>query len=166
MMKMSKVWDIMREFKDSCRRRGWKTSESEDWVNVGEEYHSFVLAKEIHPASFKKMAANRKCVISEGLSYRVVEAAYTAWLFSESPSETLLKAMTENHDLANKVALYDLSPVLEGRNTCIKLNCTESPVFRAFENFLKNKINVELKPLAPISASEVSTDNFRVVQLA
>jgi len=49
-MKTSKAWDILRKFKELCKFRGWKTSENEDWVEVGNEYHSFLLTRNIHPS--------------------------------------------------------------------------------------------------------------------
>jgi hypothetical protein len=86
--------------------------------------------------------SNRKCVVKEGLSYRVVDASYTAWLLSEAPSENLVKAIFENPDFSKRIALYDLSPMLEGKNLCVKLNFTDSPVFHEFESFLKTELKV------------------------
>ncbi|RJS80155.1 hypothetical protein CW708_01070, partial [Candidatus Bathyarchaeota archaeon] len=45
------------------------------------------------------------------------------------------------------VAVYDLSHVLEGGKTCIKLNNTDSSVFKEFEKFLKREFKVKIKPL-------------------
>jgi hypothetical protein len=145
MKKMSKVWEILKKFKCECERQGWKTSESEDWVRVGSEYHNFLWARDIHPSSFKRIALNRKCVVREASSYRVVEASYTAWLFSESPSEVFVKTVFENPDFYKQIALYDLSPLLKGKNLCLKFNYTDSLVFQEFENFLKNALNVKVK---------------------
>lgn len=144
-MKTYKVWEILRKFKESCKFRGWKTSENEDWVEIKNEYHNFLLTRSIHPSSFKIIVANRKCIVREGLFYRVVEAAYTAWLFSETPPEDLANLIFENPDLSKRIALYDLSPILKGKNVCIKLNYTDSPVFNEFENFLKGELRVKLK---------------------
>lgn len=144
-MKMPKVWEILKKFKGECERQGWKTSESEDWVGVSGKYHNFLWARDIHPSSFKSIISSRKCVIREGSSYRVVEASYTAWLFSESPSEVFVKAIFENPDFYKRIALYDLSPLLEGESLCLKFNHTDSPVFKEFENFLKNELNVKVK---------------------
>jgi hypothetical protein len=166
MMKMPKVWKLMKEFKNSCKCRGWQTSKSEDWVGINGSYHNFLWARDVHPSSFKKIVTNGKCVVCEGLSYRVVEASYTAWLFSEKPSETLVKTISENPTLSTKVALYDLSQLLAGKNSCVKLNQTESPVFREFESFLTNEMKVELKPLPSFSRPEADGDNFNIVQLA
>jgi len=165
MMKMPRVWEIMKGFKDSCKRRGWKISESEDWVGIDGEYHNFLLTRDVHDSSFKKIVSNKKCVICEGLSYRVAEASCTAWLFSETPSETLVRTVLENPELQSRVALYDLCPMLEGKNFCVKLNHTESPVFQEFENYLKKKMKIKLKPLPPFSRPEVNIDNCKMVEL-
>jgi hypothetical protein len=165
-MKMTQVWEILKKFKDICRVRGWKTSESEDWVKIDEKYNSFLWARAIHPSSFKRIASNRKCVVQEGLSYRVVEASYTAWLFSETPSEALVKAVYENPDFSERVALYDLTPFLEGKNLCVKLNQTNSPVFQEFERFLRNDLKVRFKPLSSFSNVEVTEKNCTIEELA
>jgi hypothetical protein len=145
-MKMPKVWKIMTNFKNSCKDHGWKTSETEDWVEADEEYHNFLCAKSIHPSCFRSIIKSGKCVIREGLSYRVVEASYTAWLLSEPPSEALTNAIFENPELPKRVAVYDLSPLFEGQNKCFKLNNTESNVFNEFESFLAKKMKVKFEP--------------------
>jgi len=147
-MKASKVWEILKKFKELCKLRGWKTPESEDWVETGNEYHSFLWAKSIHPSSFRSIVTHRKCVVHEGSSYRVVEASYIAWLFSETPPEGLVNLLLENPDFSKKVALYDLSPIIKGENTCLKLNYTDSPVFREFERFLENEFGVKFEEYA------------------
>lgn len=155
-MKTHEVWEILRKFKESCKSRGWKTSENEDWVEIKNEYHNFLLTRNIHPSSFKIIAANRKCIVREGPFYRVVEAAYTAWLFSQTPPEDLANSIFENPDLAKRIALYDLSPRLRGKNVCVKLNHTDSLVFNEFENFLRGELKIKLKPY-PIHGSNPRT---------
>lgn len=140
---MPKVWEIVEKFKCLCRLRGWHASENEDLIRIGDEYHNFLYARDVHPSSFKKIASNRKCAVKEGLSYRIVEAAYTAWLFLEPPPEVLLRDFLENPEFAERIAVYDLSPLLEGKNFCAKINETESPVFQEFENFLRRELNVK-----------------------
>ncbi|MEM3823447.1 MAG: hypothetical protein QXH87_00775 [Candidatus Bathyarchaeia archaeon] len=147
-MKTSRIWEILKKFKETCRFRGWKTSENEDWVEVDRKYHNFLLTRNIHPSSFLNIAQNRKCVVREGLSYRVVEAAYMAWVFSETPSESLLNLFLENPNFSKKVALYDLSPFTEGRNTCVKLNFTDSTVFQEFESFLEKEFGIKVEQYA------------------
>ncbi|MCS7115475.1 MAG: hypothetical protein RMJ15_05525 [Nitrososphaerota archaeon] len=145
-MRTHEVWEILRKFKESCKSRGWKTSENEDWIEIKDEYHNFLLTRNIHPSSFKIIAANRKCIVRDGLFYRVVEAAYTAWLFSETPPEELANLIFESTDFSKRIAMYDLSPLLKGKNVCVKLNHTNSLVFNEFENFLRRELKVKLKP--------------------
>ncbi|HXX86854.1 MAG TPA: hypothetical protein VEH86_00205 [Candidatus Acidoferrum sp.] len=165
-MKVSGLWEILTRFKDMCGRRGWKTTETEDWVEVKNKYHNFVWVRNIHPTSFKKIATNNKCTVQEGLTYRVVQSSYTAWLFSEIPSEALAKTVLENPVLSCKIALYDLSSFQEGKNICGKLNQTDSPVFKEFEEFLQNELKVKLHSFPSPGASVTLRDDCTVTRLA
>lgn len=163
---MVDVWDIIKKFKDFCRNQKWKTGESEDWVEGGDGYHNFLLARNVTASTFKRIAANKKCVVREGLSYRVVNSSYTAWVFSKKPSEDLLKIVFEDSELPRRIALYDLSPLLSGKNHCVKLNKTDSSVFREFEAFLKKELKIKVKPLLPSSTVKVNPENPTVAELA
>jgi hypothetical protein len=165
-MKVSRVWEIVTRFKELCRRRGWTTSENEDWVEVKENYHNFVYVKDIHPSSFKTIAKSNKCVVQEGLTYKVVESSYTAWLFSEMPSDVLTRIVLENPDLSSKIALYDLSSFPNDKNVCFRLNCTDSSVFKEFEGFLENDLKVKLQPLSSTATSEKCSDGCAITELA
>lgn len=164
-MKMSKVWEILTKFKNCCRFRGWKASENEDWIEMGSKYHNFLYAKCVHPSSLKSIVSNRKCVIQEGLSYRVVDASYTALLLSEAPIETLVETIFETPESSSRIAIYDLGPLLEGKNLCVRLNQTDSPVFQEFDNFLKDELKVELKPLLPSSGMEIAGKDCTIEEL-
>ena len=155
-MKTPRVWEILNKFKDVCSFHGWRTCKSEDWIKIDDEYHNFLWTRDIHPASFTRIVSNRKCITHEGLSYRVVEASYTAWLFSETPSEAIIKTVFDNPSFSGRIALYDLSPLLKGEKVCVKLNNTDSPVFQEFEHFLKDELKVELKPLPLLSDAEIN----------
>ena len=165
-MKMPRVWEILNKFKTVCNFHGWRTSESEDWIKIDDEYHSFLLARGIHLSSFRRIVSNRKCIIHEGLSYRVVDASYTAWLFSESPSDAVIKTVFDNPDFSGRVALYDLSLVLKGEKVCVKLNNTDSPVFQEFEHFLRDKLKVKLKSLSSFSSIGISGDSNTIEEPA
>jgi len=165
-LKMPKVWEIIENFKSLCRSRGWKTSDDEDWIEIDDKYHNFLSTKEIPISSFKRIAHNGKCVVREGLSYRVVRASYSAWLFSESPPEALTKTMCENPEFANRIALYDLSPLLEGKSLCAKMNHTDSPVFQEFEAFLQNELKVKLEPLPAVCSSEDKVESLVTAEAA
>ena len=150
-----KVWDLLKHFKNWCRSRGWKTSENEDWVMTDDDYHNFLWIRTIHPSTFEKVAANRKCAIRQGLSYKVVDVSYTAWLFPRTPPEELVQRVANSPELSRRTAIYDLSWAYEGKPVCVKLNETESPVFREFENFLKDKCGVELRPAHEMLANKI-----------
>lgn len=162
-MKTSKIQEIIKRFKDLCTFHGWKTSEKDYWIETEDGYHNFLWTRNIHPSSFKSITANRKCVVQEGSSYHVVEASYTAWLFSETPSQTLLKTVFENPGFSKTTAIYNLNPALEGEKTIFKLNHTDSPVFQEFENFLKNELKVKLEP---IINPEINSEKPEITKLA
>jgi hypothetical protein len=89
------------------------------------------------------------------LFYSVVEPSHMAWLFSEVPSEDLFRTVFENPDFSRRIAIFDLSPLLEGKNLCIKLNNTDSPVFQQFEVFLQSELKVTVEPLPSFSDSKI-----------
>ena len=144
-LRIPKVWDLLKRFKDLCRSRGWETSEHEDWVKTGEDYHNFLWIRTIHPSTFEKVALNQKCAIRKGLSYQVVDVSYTAWLFPRAPPEELVQRVLSSPELSRRTAIYDLSWVYAGKPVCVKLNMTESLVFREFESFLMDECGVELR---------------------
>lgn len=158
-MSISKIWEIMEKFKNSCKRRDWTTSENEDWVKTEDSYHNFIWTRDVPISSFKRIVSNRKCIIREAFSYRVIEAAYTAWLFSEKPSDDITKMISENPAFSSKIALYDLSSLLKGKGLCSRLNDTNSPVFKEFETFLKNELKTKIKPtqITPSTRADPST---------
>jgi hypothetical protein len=165
-MKMPRIWEILVKFKETCRFRGWRISENEDWVEADNHYHNFLLTRDIHSSSFQKIVKNGKCIVREGLSYRVVDASYTAWLFSEAPSKSIVKAVIENPDLAERIALYDMNPLFEGKNLCLRLNNTDSHVFKEFERFLKKEFKVKLSPFSPSIKAKIAHDDRAVEEVA
>jgi len=155
MIAIPRVWELIGYFKDECHSRGWKTSENEDWIKVGSEYHNFLWTRSIHPSTFKKIATACRCAIKQGISYQVVKVAYTAWLFSEAPPDMLVHTVARDPRLTKRIAIYDLSNVYTGKPVCFKFNETNSKVFQEFENFLKNKLGVELKPTLNLLTKEI-----------
>ncbi len=162
-MKICEIWRILERFKTSCRRHGWKTSVDEDWVAVNGQYHNFLMARWIHPSSFKKLALNRKCVVREGLSYHVFEATCVAWLFSEPPLESFVRLVLESPDLCKSTAIYDLGLIHGKRRLCDRLNRTSSPVFREFESFLQIEYGVKFKPL--LGRVEIEEENTTISEI-
>jgi len=150
-----RVWEVIGYFKDECHSRGWKTSENEDWIKVDNEFHNFLWARNIHASTFKKIVTACKCAIKQGISYQVVNVAYTAWLFPETPSETLVHTVASDPKLARKIAIYDLSSIYAGKPVCLKLNETGSKVFQEFEKFLEKRWGVKLKPVFSLLKKEI-----------
>ena len=141
-----KVWKLLERFKDQCQLKGWKSSEHEDWIRTrDDEYHNFLWVQTVHPSTFEKIALNHKCAIRRGVSYQVVEVSYTAWLFPQSAPENLVQIVRENPELSKRTAIYDLSLAYAGKPLCLKLNETDSRVFKKFEKFLENELGVEVK---------------------
>jgi len=165
-LKISKICGILTRFKDLCRNHGWKTSEKNDWIETEDSYHNFVSVGDIHPSSFKRITNDKKCVVQEGLTYRVVESSYTAWLFSSVPSETFAKTVLSNPSLSRRTALYDLSGFAEGKNVCYRLNHTDSPVFREFEGFLQKELELELKPISTGAEPEEPPEDCAITETA
>jgi hypothetical protein len=165
-MKMSKIWEILNNFKSFIRLRGWRTSENEDWVELNDDYHNFLWTRNVTPASFKAIVSNRKCVVQKGLFYSVVEPSHLAWLFSEVPSEDLIRTVLENPDFSRRIAIFDFSPMLEGKNLCIKLNNTDSSVFHEFETFLQTELKVRVESFRPFSDSKIKMSSKILPELA
>jgi len=153
-MAAPRIWEVIRSFKDECSSAGWKTSEDEDWVHANEQYHNFLWTRTIHPSTFKKIAKASKCAVRDGVSYRVVDVAYTAWLFPESPPEELMQIVIEDQSLAKNTAVYDMSGLHSSKPTCIRLNTTGSRVFKEFEDFLHKKWGVQFKSAKDVVTAE------------
>lgn len=158
-MKMSKIWQILGDFKRFCKIRGWKTSESEDWIDLNEDYHNFLWAKNVAPSSFKTIISHRKCVVQKGLVYSVVEPSHLAWLFSEIPSEDLVRTVLQNPEFSRRIAIYDFSPLAKGKNLCVKLNNTDSPVFHEFEVFLQSELKIKVASTQLFSNSDIDASD-------
>ena len=163
---MSKIWEILASFKRFCKLRGWKTSENEDWVELNNEYHNFLSAKNVNPVSFKTIVTNRKCVVRQGQRYTVVEKSRQAWLFSEPPPEDVYNIILKKPDYSRNIALFDLSPTHHGKNTCIKLNNTDSPVFHEFETYLQDELKLQIEPYQPTAETKPVLNDDTLAQIA
>jgi hypothetical protein len=165
-MQMKNVWRILKRFKHICKARGWRISENEDWVRAGEEYDNFLWTRTVSLPCFKSIISRRKCVVCEGLSYNVVEPSHTAWLFSERPSEDLVRTVSEDAEYSERVAIFDLSSLSRGKHLCLKLNNTRSPILQEFENFLRDELKVSVKTFEFFDDVTVRTDNQVVAEFS
>jgi hypothetical protein len=133
---------------------------------MGNKYHNFLWTREVNPESFRKIVTHKKCVIRNAQSYHVVEVAYTAWIFSETPSESLLKTVYENPELCKRTALYDMSQMTQAKSVCVKLNKTKSAVFQEFENFLQSKYEVKVVSIPFLTGEGAENDTYTPATLA
>lgn len=145
LLSIPKVWELLKRFKGQCQSKGWKTTDDGDWVKKGNEYHNFLWTRKVHPSTFEKVAMSNRCAIRQGSSYQVVDVSYTAWVFPETPPGELMQIVTENPELSRRNAIYDLSWAYTGKPVCLKLNETDSTVFREFERFLTKKCGVKIQ---------------------
>ncbi len=153
---LSELSELLRLFKAECLTKGWEASETEDWVKADDGYHAlFCTRPTVNIYSLMKIAGRSKCLVIEGGAYRVADAAYTAWLLpgpSEHMQQELVQAVARNPQLAKRTALYCFQTSNIGILECSTRNVTDSKVFKQFENFLKDKIGINLKPLRPRKA--------------
>lgn len=154
-MTAPKVWDLISYFKDECQAQGWKISKQEDWILLDNQYHNFLWARSVHPATLKKIAKASKCAVRDGISYRVIEVAYTAWLFTEPTQEDIMRTVMNDENLARNTAVYDLSCLHESKPICMRLNQTHSRVFEAFEEFMQKRWGVKFKSPQDVVTTEV-----------
>jgi len=140
-----KTWELIAEFKEHCKARKWETSEHEDLVKTADKYHLFLWAQTVSPHIFKKVSETHKTARRERSSYRVINVAYTAWLFSEPVPNELYKMVKEQPEFTRTVAIYDFSKAYLATPAVTKLNETDSEVFREFENFSQNRWNLKYR---------------------
>ena len=155
--RIHRVWELLDSFKDECELRGWKTSEHQDWVTTdSEKYHNFLWIRTVHPTTFEKICAERKVAVRGDVSYQVVDVSYIAWLFLQSPTENIIRKVREYCEYSKKIAIYDLSQAFTGEPLCLKLNRTDSRVFKEFEKFLEWEWGIEVKPTKKMVKRRVS----------
>jgi len=145
LVSIPKIWELLKGFKEWCKRKGWRSDEDEDWIRLDHEYHDFVWTKNVTPSTFRKVTQNPKCTAHEGPLYHVVNASYVAWLFQQPPPDSIVQALIDDSSLYARTALYDFSQVYRGVPTCLKLNATKSQVFKEFEHFLSENWGVMVK---------------------
>jgi len=147
LLSIPRFWELLKSFKELCERKGWRSDKEEDWIRLDHEFHDFVWIKKVQPSTFKRVMQNPKCTIHDGLSYRVVNASFVAWLFEESPPDIIAQALANDPRLGARTAIYDFSQVYQGNPTCLKSNDTKSKVFDEFERFLSENWGIAVKAL-------------------
>ena len=139
-----KIWELIDLFKARCNSRGWKISDNNDLIFADGEYHNIIWTNRVYPSTFLRIVLNSRCVVKEGLSYRMVNTSYFAWVLPRSPPKSILETVISNPTLLRKTAIYDLSPLSKGERICFKVNETGSSVFNEFEKFLERELKIKL----------------------
>jgi len=155
--KFPKVWQLLERFRENCNSKGWKTSDDENLVKIENKYHNLIETYSTHLSTFKRIAASKRRAVREGQSYRPVNVSYIAWVFQKPPPQQLVETLMKNSELSKSNALYDLSSIYQGKTVCVGVNLTDSPVFRLFEEFLKETFGVETKYLYRPTPTEPKT---------
>jgi len=140
-----KIWNLLEEFKEYCKRRDWNFHEKVDVIEVGNEYHRFIWTSHLYPKTFRRVVTYPSYCIQEGVNSRKIRISYVAWLLLKDPSISLMKMISEMPGVTKRVAIYNISSALTGRRECQRLNETNSVVFAEFERFLKSKYKMKLK---------------------
>ena len=142
------IWEILDCFKHQSKLQDWEISEHEDWIKTSDgKYHNFVWIRSVHPSTFDRVCGDYKIGIREEHSYSIITVSYIAWLFLESPPENIIRKVEKNSRYSKRIAIYDLSQALTDKFPCLKLNKTDSRVFREFEKFVKRKLQIEIEPI-------------------
>ena len=140
-----KIWEIVARFMRRCQSKGWLVIEREDMIKSNDKFHNILWTRNIHPSTFKSIAAKETSAIREGISYRPINVSYNAWICATPLSEPLKQTIAKNPELLNRNAVYNLSEI-STKGVAEKMNKTGSEVFQEFEMFLKDELRFELKP--------------------
>jgi len=140
-----KIWNLLEEFKEYCKRRDWNIHGKVDVIEVGNEFHRFIWTSHLYPNTFRRVVTHPSYYIQEGVYGRMIRISYVAWLLLKDPSISLMKMISEMPSITKRVAIYNVSSALTGRRECQRLNETNSVVFAEFERFLKTKYKMKFK---------------------
>lgn len=146
MLHPSSFWSLIEKFKNACKNKNWRMYGDEDIVYDGSEYHHLVIVHQTRFETFKRVIANPHQSIKRGGQHEVVNVSYIAWISQEQIPKIAADLLANRPALLSRVALYDLSPLNNGENVCLKMNRTDSTVFREFESFLVEN-GFRFKPL-------------------
>jgi hypothetical protein len=117
-------------------------------VEADGEYHKFFWIRGLHVSTFHAITAHPRCTLHLRGTQQTVTPKFLAWVLPVTPPTMLwLHLLKDAPTLARTVALYDLSPVYAGDLAGVKLNETPSPVFRVFEQYLRERYHIWLTAL-------------------
>jgi hypothetical protein len=162
---INKVWELLEDFKNLSKMHSWNTSEHEDWIKTKDgKYHNFIWIQSVHPFTFDRICSDYKIAIRDEISYHVIKISYIAWLFLKSPPENIVRKVKQNPKYKERIAIYDLSQALNDKFPCLKLNKTDSKVFREFEKFMKHKLGIEIEDIYHKTVLKIAPDLYKILR--
>jgi len=118
---------------------GWITGEFLDFVKHEDKYYCFVWVKSSFQERIPEILMDDRSSILEEGNYGVRRLHYKALIFQDPPPSSLVNTVARNRQLAERVAIYDLSPLYRGEEVCRRLNETGTSVYNEFEGFLRKR---------------------------
>ncbi len=136
-METLKVREVLKAFREHCRDE-WEAEKSGQWFKIDGSYHVFVWSKSIAITTLKSMACLQKVTLHEGDFWKVKEASFMAFICAGGLEKEAYEVLKADPRITERCICYDL----EKRT---KIGVSSSPVFKKFEEFLKNKYGLEFK---------------------
>ncbi|MBS7654834.1 MAG: hypothetical protein QXU95_02360 [Candidatus Bathyarchaeia archaeon] len=84
-------------------------------MNAEGKYHHLVLIHQAYLETFMKVVANAHQYVRDGNSYRVKDVSCVALISQMSIPEGIINFLSSKPSLLQKAALYDMSPLFEGK---------------------------------------------------
>ncbi|MEM3437280.1 MAG: hypothetical protein QXP55_01935 [Nitrososphaerales archaeon] len=136
-MTILKIREVLKAFKEYCRDE-WEAEKSGQWFKIDDLYHVFIWSKSITLQTLKSMLRLQKVSLRGDSFWKVNHASYMAFISTGGLEEEVYEALKADPRMTERCVYYDLE---KG----IKIGMTSSPVFKKFEEFLKNKYGLEFK---------------------
>lgn len=140
---------LLDGFSEYCREKGWTTGEFSDFVKLEGKYYCFVWIRSSHHRMIPEILQdNRNSLFEEG-GYST-QKSYRALIFQDLAPFSLICAVSRDHRLSERIAIYDLSPFYKGENVCRSFNRTMALVYQEFEDYLHKRYRIIFKPLEQV----------------
>jgi hypothetical protein len=133
------VKKALKAFKEYCRDE-WEAEKSGQWFKIDGSYHVFIWSKSMTIPTLKSMTYLRKFSLRKGDFWEVKNATYIAFISIGGFEEELYEVLKADPRMTENCVYYDL-------RKRIKIGMVSSPVFKKFEEFLKNEYGLEFKHL-------------------
>ena len=146
------IQSLIERFKQFCSSLGWISTGYDDWIRPTGDYHHWHHG--LATPLFSKITRSQTVYIREG--------KHTAWIFKKRVPPEVFIEVVEDPDLQSHTAVFDLSPLYEGKRECSKVDQTKSAVFLNFEEFLEANYGVRFVELTPHLKGHLALRMFEV----